>query len=837
MNKLYRQLSFFFLLIIVFFHSERILAQDLLRGNDLSRVKVEMLSDNDIIKLKSQLKRNNMTIESVESTALSKGMSPAEFSKLKDRVNNADSNPSSNNNPKKKKSYEGDKDKNNENSSESKNDDGSTRKNNKSYDGSRNQNDLEEINNKKQSKDTIDSRIFGSELFNNAALTFEPNLKLATPLNYILGPGDELQVNVYGVQEYSDVLPVSVEGKITIQNVGQINVGGLTFEAASQNIKQAISRVYSTVNYGQSQVAVSLSSIRTIKVTIIGSMQPGNYSVSSLATVYNVLHLAGGPGKNGSYRNIELIRNNKLVRTIDIYRFLVNGDQTDNLGLKDNDVIRIPAYHNRVTVEGEVKRPGFFEVLPTENFSDLLKFASGFTENAYRASVNVVQKTNKELKVVDVLSSDFDTYKPQSGDAFTVSKILNRYENRVTINGSVFRPNNYSLREGMTILDLIAQADGLTEDAYSSRARLVRLKPDLTKEIVDVNLEKVLAGDSQYNVILKKEDELTIYSIFDLRDDFSVTIDGEVRKPGEYDYVENLSLNDLLIQAGGLSDAASKRVEIARMIKSEDIDPKDPKKVQLFNIEITPTNNEQSKVFILEPYDIVNVRKLPVFEKPEMITISGEVLYPGKYVIVNKKEKIFNFIQRAGGLSPEANPNGIKIKRLIVEKDLEGLKNVKLDLKDNDSIQEQIVKEVQYATIPIDWEKVRKNKKNYSNVTLLPGDEIEVAAFEEGVKVLGNVLLTSEIPYRKGKGVDYYISSVGGTNSKAWKRKTYVVYPNGSAATAHGFMFIRSYPKVTPGSQIVVPERPERKGMSTGEVVSLASVLASLAGVIIAIIR
>ncbi len=327
----------------------------------------------------------------------------------------------------------------------------------------------------------------------------------------------------------------------------------MTIEAATQKIKGAIARVYSTVRSGQSQVGVSLSRIRTIKVTLIGSKQPGNYSVSSLSTVYNALFLGGGPGKNGSYRNIELLRNNKVYRNIDIYKFLVNGNQSDNLGLKDNDVIRIPAYTQRVTVEGQVKRPGIFEMKAGETFKDLLAFASGFNDFAYTSSVSVLQKTGKEFKVRDIKTSEYASYRPQAGDVFRVSKILNRFENRIKIEGAVFRPDTYSFYEGMRILDLIAQADGLKEDAYTNRATIVRLKSDLTTEAVNVNLAKVMAGDVEANIPLRKEDIVTVYSILDFREEYKITIDGEIKKPGIYDYQDNLSLNDLLVQAGGLT--------------------------------------------------------------------------------------------------------------------------------------------------------------------------------------------------------------------------------------------------------------------------------------------
>lgn len=795
------------LLFVALFQSGTVVAQDLLKSTDLSTLKVDYLSDSDISKIKAQLQANNVTIEQAEPMALAKGMSASEFAKLKERL----AMPVSKSGTIKKEEDEGKVDTELE------------------KDSGRKQ---ERIVNTKV-KDSINALIFGSELFDNPTLNFEPNLKLATPVNYVLGPGDELQVSVYGIQEFSASIPVSVEGKVTIQYVGQIPVAGMSIEAATQKIRAAFARVYSTVSSGQSQVSVSLSRIRTIKITLIGSKQPGNYSISSLATVYNALFLGGGPGKNGSYRNIELLRNNKVYRTIDIYHFLVNGDQSDNVGLKDNDVIRIPAYTQRVTVEGQVKRPGIFEMKKGESFSDLLSFASGFNEFAYTASVNVLQKTSKEFKVKDIKSTEFTTYMPLSGDVFTVTKILNRFENRIKIDGAVFRPDTYSFYEGMRISDLIAKADGLKEDAYSKRARIIRLKPDLTTEIVNVNLEKALEGDLGADVSLKKEDVVTVYSILDFVEEYKITIDGEIKKPGIYDYNEGLTLNDFLVQAGGLTGSASKRVEIARMIVSEQIDDANPNKAELFNIEISPDNNEQAKNFELRPFDVVNIRKMAVYEKPEMVTVSGAVHYAGKYALVNKKSRVYDVVQRAGGLTSLANVEGVKIKRPIAAKQIEDIENVNLNLGKKDSIQNKLEKklkeELKFATIPLDWKAIAKNPNKASNVTLFPGDEIEVAAFNEGVKVAGNVLLTSEIPYEKGRSFGYYLSAVGGVDAKGWKKKAYVIYPNGKAATANSFLFIRSYPKVTPGSQIIVPEKPEVRKMSTGEWVGIGSVISSLA--------
>jgi protein involved in polysaccharide export with SLBB domain len=796
-------------LLFAIFQTNTVIAQDILKSSDLSTLKVDYLSDSDITKIKIQLETNNLSIDQAEPMALSKGMPASEFAKLKTRIEAL--TPVNKEVVKKNKDDQKDRD------------DEYSRK-------------QEEIVNKKI-KDSLNSLVFGSELFDNPTLNFEPNLKLATPMNYILGPGDELQVSVYGTQEYSASIPVSVEGKVSIQYVGQLSVSGLTIEAVTQKIKGAMAKVYSTIGSGQSQLAVSLSRIRTIRVTIIGSKQPGNYSISSLGTVYNALFLGGGPGKNESYRNIELIRNNKIYSKVDLYKFLVNGDQSENVGLKDNDVIRIPAYNQRVTVEGQVKRPGIFEMKPGESFSDLLSFASGFNQFAYTATVSVLQKTDKEFKVHDINASEFGSYKPRFGDMFRVTKILNRFENRIIIDGAVFRPDTYSFYDGMRISDLIVKADGLKEDAYNKRARVIRLKSDLTTEIVNIDLEKALGGDLAADIALNKEDVVTVYSILDFLEEYKITIDGEVKKPGIYDYHEGLTLNDLLIQAGGLTGSASKRVEVARMILSEEINDSNLNKAELFDIVITPDNNEQATNFALLPFDVINIRKMAVYEKPEMVSISGAVHYAGKYVLASKKAKVYDIVTRAGGLTSVADVEGVKIKRPILAKQIEAVESIDLNLGKKDSIQNKLEKklkeDLKFAIIPVDWKSIVKNQNSSTNVTLFPGDEIEVAIYNEGVKVTGNVLLTSEIPYDKGRGFGYYLSSVGGVDAKGWKKKAYIIYPNGKADVTTSFLFFRNYPKVIPGSQIIVPEKPEVKKMSTAEYVSIGSVIASLALLIV----
>ncbi len=805
-RQIMRKFIYGFLFFIFTLSASSLQSQDILRSKDVSGVKVETLSNAEIANIKSQLQANNLTIEQVEPMLKQRGMKDLEFSKLRERLAAV---PAARTEP---------------------------------VDGTNETVRGQEPVEKRKTKDSTDDKIFGSELFDNPDLNFEPNLKLATPVNYILGPGDELMMSLYGVQEFNDVSTVSEDGKINVPHVGLLQVAGLTIEAATQKIRTATGRIYASLRNGQSKLNVSLAKIRTIKVTIIGARQPGNFSVSSLSTVFNALYLAGGPAKNGTYRNIELVRNNKLLTYVDIYKFMVNGDQSENIGLKDNDVIRIPVYKNRVSLEGEIKRPGIFELKPGETFTNLLEYASGFSDVAYTASVHIIQKTGKEYKVKDLVPSEFNSYAPQAGDAITVSKILNRFENRVQVQGAVFRPNAYSFYDGMRVKDLISRADGVLEDAYLKRAIITRTNADLTTEIVNIDLQKVMTGDVAANILLQKEDLVKVFSLTDFKEKYSVTVNGEIQNPGTYEYHKNLSLNDLLIQAGGLMSSASKNVEIARMLKAETINSNDSTKAQLFNIEIDAADNEQTKTFLLQPFDVINIRKLAVYEKPQMVTIRGAVPYAGRYVISGKNEKVFDMIKRAGGLTPEADEMGVKIKRPIQEAQITALSEVNLNLEKNDSsagnkLTKKLKEDIKYAIIPIEWKSITEDPENYSNITVEAGDEIEVADRNENVKVTGNVLLTSEIPFAKGKGLRYYVDAVGGTDSKAWIRKAYVIYPNGKAAVTNKFLFFKSYPKVTAGSQIVIPEKPETTKITTTEIASIASVLVGMAGVVIAIIR
>ena len=807
----------------LFLTSTMLQAQDLLKGKDLSTVKVDQLSDADIGKLKAQLNASNITIDQAEQMALAKGMSASEFAKLKLRINSLASSQGKAtgvlkvNTPGAK----------------------SIEKQNNSSDSL----DAEIYTNKKP-QPLINPLIFGSDLYTSVAPSFEPNLKLATPLNYILGPDDELSISVYGVQEYNGELLVSAEGNLNIPNVGQVRVAGLSVDAATQKIKTVMGNtVYPYLKTGGAKLSVTLNKIRSIKITVIGANRPGNITVSSLSTIFNALYLAGGPTEFGSFREIELVRNNKVERKVDLYRMLLKGDQSDNIGLKDNDVIRIPVYKKRVEIQGQVKRPGIFEVLQGESFQQVLEFASGFTDTAYTAMVKAYQNSDKERKVKDIIASEYSNYLPESGDLFVVSKILNRFQNRVKINGAVFRPDAYELTNGLTVGELIRKADGLKEDAYIGRAQILRLQEDLSRSILSFDIQKALRGDPVHNLTLKREDEILISSILDLRDSFKITIQGEIRVPGEYDYVDSLTLRDLILQAGGFTDAAYKSIEIARLIKRDSIAPTDNRASVIINTEIDSDLSVNAASVQLKPYDVITVRRKAGYVLPETVSVTGQVQYPGPYALSSRNEKVSDLLKRAGGYTPDANPAGAYIKRFFTEeerKKKEAAKEIQKNISDKDTLTLRNLDEglkKDFIRIPIDLPSIMNNPGSIEDLVLRQNDELVIPKFDGQVKISGAVLLETQVPYNLKNSFKDYISSAGGYSGDSWKKNTYVVYANGKAATTKHFLFFKLYPRILPGSEIIIPKKPERKGLSTGEIIGVSSALASLAGVVIAILR
>lgn len=803
-----------FIILTIMLVATTATAQDLFKGNNLANIKVDQLADADIAKLKAQLSSQGLTIDQAEPMAIAKGMSAAEFAKLKARIG-ATANAAGAKKPKAPEAR------------------------------SANETDTADTEKytEKLPKPLINPLIFGSELYNSVAPSFEPNMSLATPLNYVLGPNDQIAVSVYGVQEYSGDLLVSPEGNISVPNVGLIRVAGLTIEDATQKIKNTIgASVYSYLRSGGSKISVTLSKIRTIKVTIIGANRPATYRLSSLATVFNALYVSGGPTAFGSFREIELLRDNKLFKKIDLYRMLLNGDQSDNIGLKDNDVIRIPSYKTRVSMDGQVKRPGIFEVLPNENFANILAFASGFTDTAYQASVKVFAQTNKERQIKDLQQSQYDTYQPQIGDVFVVSKLLNRFSNRVKIEGAVYRPDVFELTPNLKVGDLIRKADGLTEDAYTGRAQINRLQEDLTRSVVSFDVAKALNNDAANNIELRREDEVVITSKQDLKDSSNVYIQGEIRKPGTFDFVEGITLKDLILKAGGFTDAAYKSIEIARLIKRDSIEQKDFRAAEIISTEVDGDISTAAASIKLTPFDVITVKRKAGYTVPESVKISGQVQYPGPYALSSRNERVSAILKRAGGYTPDAYIEGAYLVHNKTaeekKKEEEAIARSKKIVKDSSGIEElEKEKTVTFIKVPLNLTGILNNPGSEEDIVLKVGDEIFIPKYDGQIKVGGAVLLTTQVPFSKNNSFDNYLTAAGGYSADAIKRKAYIVYANGEAARSSKFLFFTFRPKVKPGAEIVVPKKAEGKKVSTGELIGISSSIASLAGLIIALLR
>ena len=693
-------------------------------------------------------------------------------------------------------------------------------------------------------------KIFGADIFRNSNITFEPNLKLATPVNYILGPDDQLNINVYGASLVNWKLNVSPEGNINIPGIGVLNVTGKTIEQATASIKSKLAANNYAIDRGTT-VQVTLGNIRSIKVILIGEVvKPGTYTLPSLATAFNALSSAGGPNDNGSFRQIEIIRDNRIIKRLDVYDFLTKGDQKDNIGLQDQDIIRVPTYRTRVELAGEVKIPALFEVLPGETLQDVLRFAGGFTDQAYTARVKVSQISDQQRRISDVIEADYKNYIPLRGDKFTVQRILDRYENRVTINGSVFRPGEFELQKGLTLSQLIKNAGGVKEDAFTGRGNITRLKADNTIELIAFNVNDIL-NKSVPDIALQREDAVSISSIFDLRDQYRVTIKGEVRKQGEFAFAENMSVEDLIVLAGGFTQAASvKRVEVARRINDSDPKSKTSSLAQVFTIDVDAQLKSGEGNFKLMPFDIVSIYSLPGYEKQSVVKIEGEVVYPGYYTIRQKNERISDLIARAGGLTASADVSGGTLKRdnfaiLGIDKNktdtasvererLDRINRIKQSNRDSTTVNEN---QLRNNFVGIDLKKILQQPGTSIDLILENSDFIRIPKQQQLVRVNGEVLYPSSVVYDSSKSFNDYISNAGGYAPTASKKGSYVVYANNSVRGTRKFLFFNIHPSVKPGSEIFVSKKPLRPGLSTTEILGFTTGLASLGAIILGIIN
>ncbi len=818
-------------------------AQDPLGGRDLSQIKVEALTDNQITALQQKLKQSGMTIDQVESQAITKGMSPSEFAKLKDRINGVSGIVMA--------------------KSVKRNITSTATSNSTSKDSS---NSI--INY------SINSLVYGSELFIANTSGNAANKSLATPTNYEIGPNDVLKLVIYGVQEYSSDLNVSKEGKVYVDNVGNIKVGGLTIEAAKTRIKQQMAATaYSSLSRGESKIDLTLGDIRTIHVNVIGAYKSGTMNVSSLSNVISVLSEAGGPNNIGSYREIEVIRDNKLFKKVDLYKFMQYGDQSQNVGLKDNDIIRVPAYKARVEIKGEVKRPGIFEVIGTESFAQILQYAGGFTDNAYSAWVKIIQKNDKEKSIKDVANTEFSKYLPKGGDEITVSKIINRFQNRVTLSGAVYRPDVYELTSGMRVADLIKKADGLKEDAFIGRAQLIRAKPNLLKEMISINLAKALEKNPADNIELQREDELYVNSILELRDSLTVDLLGEVRTSGKFNYIDSMTVKDLILMAGGFTYAANKNIEVARLVKYGDR-VENTEVTQILKTEINGdlSFNPGQENFVLQPLDVVTITKKVGYTLPEVVTISGQVQSAGKYTLSSRVERVSDIVKRAGGLIGEAYGEGAFIKRRRFDIDslrsdetktsielaytrkfkakqeadrqsvlntanataITSASDINLNpesktIKFKDTLN-ALFKELDedYYQIAIDINYIMKNPGSELDLVLRGKDEIVIPKMDNRVKISGGVLRPTNIVYRDGLTIGECISAAGGISEYAKRGRAYVIYANGKSNRTKTFGLFRINPRIKPGSEVVLPETDAKKDKAITTVIQFTTVLAQV---------
>lgn len=796
-----------------------------------SNIKVDELSDAQILQMVKQAESMGYTSEAqLEQMALSRGIKQDEIVKFRARVE------------KLKKQGSG--------QTTDKSTTAAGREYSETTDGGSISNE------KKEDDDEIKTKVFGAELFKNGDITFEPNLRIATPKSYIVGPDDKLIIDLTGDNERSYNLQVSTEGAINLEYVGRIMVGGLTIEQATSKIKAAMSKTYPSLKTGRTSVAINLGNIRSIQVTVTGqAVKTGSYTLPSLANVYRALYVSGGPSQNGSFRNIQVIRNNKVIATIDVYDFLLKGIQTGNVRLQDQDVINIPTYDKRVEISGEVKDAAIFEIKPNETLQDVIGFAQGFTAEAYTAKIKTFQNTNKERKIRDISASQYAVYQPKNGDKFVVEAILERFENRVEIIGAVFRPGIYALDKGLTLSGLIKKADGITEDAFLNRGYINRLNPDKTQFFVSFDVAKILSGEEK-DILLTREDKVTINSIFDLREEYTVTIQGEVRAPGTFEYAENIKLEDVIQMAGGLKEGASpNRIEVSRRIKNSDPNSVSSKTADLFVVNVDEDLKVLGDKFKIQPFDIISIRSSAGYAIQKQVKIEGEVLYPGMYTITSKDYRISDLIKRAGGLTTFAYAEGASLKRPGAEKvnpadknainnkeeeekkflNLERVKEKNLNAPDTaKKIDEKLA---QSDLVGINLERILQKPLSRQDLILEEGDIIRVPKQLQTVKVTGEVLNPNSIVYVPGKSFKQYVNGAGGFTNAALKNRAYIKYANGSAEAAKKFLFFNNYPKVKPGAEIMVPVKAEREKITAQGWVGIGTGIASLAVLIVSLFR
>ncbi|TAG29169.1 MAG: hypothetical protein EAZ35_11490 [Sphingobacteriia bacterium] len=689
--------------------------------------------------------------------------------------------------------------------------------------------------------------IFGAEFFTNTNLTFEPNMRLATPGNYVLGVDDELIIDVYGFSEKTTKVKLNTEGQIRLPNIGPVSLAGLTIDDAKLKLKQVMQKIYPGLATGKTMLQLGLGQIRTIRVIMIGEIKsPGTYSVSSLATIANALYLSGGPSANGSFRKINLIRQGKKLVQFDLYDFLLNGDLRNNILLKEDDIIKVEPIQIRVSIAGAVKKPAIYECLTGDCLRDIIYgYAGGFTDQANKQKISIERIGDTSRTMVDVTLDQIDLQKVKSSDYITVGTILDKYDNRVKIGGAVYFPGSYSLEKNTALVSLLKNAR-LKENAFVNRALLYRVNEMGETTVKAVNIRELLAGKE--NIALRNNDSLQVFTKSQLEQASTVTITGEVNSPGIFPYSQGILLEDIILLGGGLTDRASlKEVELLRRIRRDTsmADTSVYNSIFKFNLSDSLVLKTTSLAIALEPYDIVNVKNLPRNKGVGSVTIKGEVLFPGTYQLNTKNDRVSDLVRRAGGVLTSGSIASAVFLRNVFPYSIDA---TILDIKKQlvaKQVQDSISEKKLIGTIDsskqllaFNLSSALANPYSAQDILLEEGDLIQVPKAPTTVQVFGAVSIEKKIVYQPGMGVRELIGESGGFTDAANKNALYILYPNGRVSTTKKFLFFpRAYPRLLAGAEVYVPERKRKKALSTGELLGIGSSVVGIATLVFAIIN
>ncbi|MEL7834112.1 SLBB domain-containing protein [Fodinibius sp. Rm-B-1B1-1] len=694
----------------------------------------------------------------------------------------------------------------------------------------------------------LQDKIFGFELFQNTSTSFQPALNIPTPKDYQLGPGDQLMIDIWGAAETTYQPQITPEGTINITNIGPISLNGLTIEEASAKLQERLGEIYSGLNPADDSqkdtyMQVSLGQVRSINVSVIGEVrQPGSYSLPSLATVFNALYSAGGPTVTGSFRDIQVLRGDSVAATFDLYDLIINSDQSDNIRLRSQDIIKISPYINRVEVAGEVKREGLYETKEGDRLSNLIEYAGGFTGDAYSHRIRITGNDSRQRTIDDVTKSNFDNYEITNGDSVTVGKVLDRFKNLVEIEGAVFREGKYALTDTSTVASLIKRAEGLRGDAFQNRGLIYREQDDYTLKSIPFNVAEVMT-DSTKDIPLEKNDLVMISSILDMKLNYFVEIEGPVQNPNKYKFAEEMTLEDLILQAGGFKQGATpNHVEVARRktrANQDEYNTSQIAQIHRFDLNEDLSLDAEASNFVLNPFDKVYVRSIPNYSEQQNIVISGEVKYPGTYSMQSKNDRISDIVQRAGGLSANAYPEGATLYRELDDDQLASDSDEEPQgfyVAGEDTLQSRAKDQKETRTISkigISLPHIMKNPGSKYDLFVQEADSIVIPKELQTVTVDGGVFYPRSVRYQEGMNYKDYIASAGGFTNLARKGRSYVIYANGDVEKVKRFLFFKNYPEVKPGAKLVVPEKPESAKLSPQERISILSAITSTAALIV----